>query len=110
MLITSPYSMRYVTIEHYAIYKQKFEEKYGRLKSKITDIFSNTKTEFYNDQDIKWSYEDYFYHSTQKIPMPLFIEFHSDDSLEHKYMINDYLIDQEGYDVGYITKDGERIK
>ena len=109
-MMTASYSVRYVSSEHYAIYKQKFEEKYGRLKSKITDIFGNTKTEFYNDQDPTWSYETYFYHLPQKLPMPLFIESHSVDEFEHRYMINDYLIDQEGYDVGYITENGDRIK
>ena len=109
MLITN-YSIRFATLEDYAICKQKFEEKHGNLKSKVTDIFGSTKTEYYNDRDLKWSYESYFYHHPQKLPMPLFVECHSSDEIEHIYMINDFVIKEEGYDVGYITEAGERIK
>ena len=97
------YSMRFVSIENYAICKQKFEEKYGFLKRKETDIFGSKKIDFYNDQDPKWSYETYFYYLPQKLPMPLFQECHSCNESEHRYSINDYVIEQEGYEVGYLV-------
>lgn len=113
-MLRSLYSMRFVSQEDYAICKQKFEEKHGRLMRKQETRAIVECIEWYHDTDEKWSYETYAYHKSAKLPMPLFSEYSYYDSEEcgeiHQYMINDYVISEEGYNVGYYTKDGVRIK
>ena len=112
-MVYSIYSMRFVTLEDYAICKQKFEEKHGQLSKKTEKRAIVESINWYNDEDQKWSYDLYAYHKSNKVPMPLFMEHHSPygkNGETHQYLINDYVIFEEEYDVGYITEEGERIK
>ena len=112
-MLQSIYSMRFVNLEDYAIYKQKFEEKHGRLYKKTEKRAIVESICWYNIEDEKWSCNLYAYYKSNKIPMPLFMEHHSPygkNGETHQYLINDYVISEEGYDIGYITEDGERIK
>lgn len=87
------YSLKFVSMVNFLVIRQRFEMKYGELKRKDIDIFGNHHTEYYNDEDLKFSYKTYYYSKEQDTPMPLFISEYTADYSQNKFMVNDIIID-----------------